>query len=156
MFNDFRYALRQLRKNPGFTAAALLTLALSIGANTAVFSVVDSILLRPLPYADPDRLVMLFNSRPRLGIGRGNASMADYLDWKRGSRSFQSLDAVENNAFTKGRFTWTGDGGEPEQIVGLKVTATFFETLGVRPIVGRSFAVGDDQPGQPLTVVVSE
>src|SRR4030095_4910849 len=144
MYNDLRYAIRQLSKNPGFTAAALLTLALGIGANTAVFSVVDSVLLRPLPYTDPDRLVMLFNARPQLGIVRGNASMADYLDWKRGSRSFQSLDVVESNAFTRGRCTCTGDGGEPEQIVGLKVTATFFETLGMRPIVGSSFTASDD------------
>jgi predicted permease len=156
LVRDVRYAIRTLTRSPGFTLTALLALALGIGANTAVFSVVNSILLRPLPYADPDRLVMLFNSRPQLGIARGSASMADYLDWRARSRSFQSLDVAESNAFTNGRFTWTSDGGEPEQIVGLNVTATFFETLGVRPILGNTFTAGDDQPGRPLIVVVSE
>ncbi|MCI0366607.1 MAG: ABC transporter permease, partial [Phycisphaerales bacterium] len=153
---DVRYAARTLSHNPGFTLAALLALALGIGANTAVFSVVNSVLLRPLPYADPDRLVMLFNSRPQLGIERGGASMADLLDWRTQSRSFQSIDVIHINLFTNSRFTWTSDGGEPETIVGISVTATFFETLGVQPILGRSFTIGDDQPGRDLTVVLSE
>src|SRR5262245_53789339 len=123
---DVRYAWRTLARSPGFTLTALLALALGIGSNTAVVSVVNRVILRPLAYADPDSLVMLFNSRPRLGINSGSASVADFLDWKTGSRSFQTLDVAESNLFTNGRFTWTGDGGEPEQIVGLNVTATFF------------------------------
>jgi hypothetical protein len=78
---------------------------------------------------------MLFNSRPLLGTTRGSASLADFLDWQKGNQSFESLDVFEINAFTSGRFTWTGDGGEPQQVVGSRVSATFFETLGVRPLI---------------------
>jgi putative ABC transport system permease protein len=153
---DIRYALRTLSRSPGFTVTALVALALGIGANTAVFSVVNSVLLRPLPYAEPDRLVMLFNSRPLLGTTRGSASLADFHDWRKGNRSFESLDVFEINSFSSGRFTWTGDGGEPQQVVGFRVSATFFETFGVRPLLGNGFAAGDDEPGKPDTVVVSE
>ncbi len=147
---DIRYAARGLRRNPGFTLIAVTVLALGIGANTAVFSVVDGVLLRALPYPDPGRLVMVFDSFQQQGAERGPACVADFLDWKARSRSFQGLDAVGNN-----RFTLTGD-GEAEQIVGLGVTATFFETLGVRPLAGRTFASGEDQPGRTPTVVLSE
>src|SRR5688572_3918787 len=147
---DVRYALRSLARNPGFTLAALLALALGIGANTAVFSVISGVLLRPLPYADADRLVMVFDSFEQQGMELGPACMADFLDWKARNRSFQTLDAVANN-----RYTITGD-GEAEQIVGLAVTATFFETLGSRPLHGRTFAAGEDQPGRTQTVVLSE
>lgn len=156
LLRDIRYALRTLARSRGFTATALLALTLGIGANSAVFSVVSGVLLRPLPFANPDRLMMLFNSRPSLGIQRGGASVADFLDWRERSRSFQTIDVFEFNRFTNGRFTWTGDGHDPEQVVGLSVSATFFETLGVRPLIGAGFAAGDDQPGKPSTVVVSE
>jgi macrolide transport system ATP-binding/permease protein len=156
LIRDIRYAVRTLTRSPGFTLAALLALALGIGANTAVFSVINAVLLRPLLYADPERLVMVFSSRPNLGIGRGTASMADFLDWRAGSRSFQTLDAVEMNRFTNGRFTLTGDGADAAQAIGLSVTATFFETLGARPLLGRTFSAGEDQPGRAPTVVLSE
>ena len=152
---DIRYAGRTLTRSPGFTLAAILALALGIGANTAVFSVVNGILLRPLPYADPDRLVMVFDSFRQQGAARGSASMADFLDWKAKSRSFQALDAFEINRFTNSRFTLTGD-AEPEQVIGYSVTSTFFETLGSRPILGRAFTAGEDAPGRDLTVVLSE
>jgi putative ABC transport system permease protein len=145
---DVRYAVRTLSRTPGFTLAALLALAVGIGANTAVFSVVNGVLLRPLPYADPDRLVMIFTSRPH--SGRGNASVAEFLDWKSASRSFETLDAVDQS-----RFTLTGD-GEAVQVSALSVTATFFETLKARPLLGRTFATGEDQPGRDPTVVLSE
>ena len=147
---DVRYALRTLARNPGFTLTALLALALGIGANTAVFSVINGVLLRPLPYADADRLVMVFDSYEEQGMERGPGGIADFLDWKARNRSFQTLDAVATN-----RYTITGD-GEAEQIVGLAVTATFFETLGARPLHGRTFAAGEDQPGSTPTVVLSE
>ncbi|MGH8637539.1 MAG: ABC transporter permease, partial [Burkholderiales bacterium] len=145
---DVRYTVRGLARSPGFTVAALLALALGIGANTTVFSVVNGVLLRPLPYADPDRLVMLFTSRPH--SERGNASVAEFLDWTAASHSFETLDAVD-----PGRFTLTGD-GEAVQISGLSVTATFFETLKARPLLGRTFVNGEDQPGRDPTVVLSE
>jgi putative ABC transport system permease protein len=149
ILRDARYGLRALVRSPGFTSISLLALALGIGVNTAVFSVVDSVLLRPLPYADPDRLVMIGNQ-----AARGAASLADFLDWSK-SRSFETLDAFEINRFTNSRFTLTGD-GEPEQVVGYRVTAGFFDTLGVKPLLGRTFAVGEDQPGRPPVVVLSE
>lgn len=155
LIRDVRYALRTLARNPGFTLAALLALALGIGANTAVFSVVNGVLLRPLPYRNPDRLVMVFNSFNREGAGRSGAAVADFLDWRARSRSFQTLDAFEFNRFTNGRFTLTGD-AEPEQVIGLSVTATFFETLGIRPILGRTFAADEDQPMRAPAVVLSE
>ena len=150
LLQDARYAVRTLSRSPAFSVVALLALALGIGANTAVFSVVNAVLLRPLPFAEPDRLVMVFNYRPR-----GSASIADFLDWRARSRSFQSLDAFEVNPFTNNRFTWTGD-GEPEKVVGYRVTAGFFRTLGVQPILGRTFVAGEDDPGRSRTVLLSE
>jgi putative ABC transport system permease protein len=148
LVRDLHYALRTLARNPGFTVASLLALALGIGTNTAVFSVVHAVLLRPLPYPDSDRLVMLFTSRPH--GERGNASVAEFLDWRAASRSFETLDAVD-----PGRFTLTGN-GEAVQISGLSVTATFFETLKARPLLGRTFVTGEDQPGRDPTVVLGE
>ena len=150
LVRDVRYAVRTLTRNPGFTLAALLALALGIGANTAVFSVLNSVLLRPLPYADPDRLVMIFDSFQQQGLEHGPAGIADFLDWRARARSFHTLDAIANQ-----RFTLAGD-GEAEQIAGMSVTATFFETLAIRPLLGRTFAADDDQPGRAQTVVISE
>jgi putative ABC transport system permease protein len=150
LVRDVRYAVRTLAHSPGFTLAALVALALGIGANTAVFSVVNTVLLRPLPFADPDRLVMVFNYTPR-----GAASMADFLDWRARNQSFETMAVFEVNPFTNSRFTWTGD-GEPEQVAGYRVTAGFFDTLGVRPILGRTFTAGEDEPGRPRAVVLSE
>jgi predicted permease len=149
-WREARYAVRTLGRSPGFTLAALLALGLGIGVNTAVFSVVNSVLLRPLPFPESERLVMIFNSRPLLGIKSSGASMADYLDWRARSRSFQSLDIFNIN-----RFTLTG-GGEAEQIVGMSVTSTAFEALKVQPLFGRTFMAGEDEPGRPLAVVLSE
>ena len=148
--HDLRYAFRTLARSPGFTAAAVLALALGIGANTAVFSVINGVLLRPLPYPGADRLVMVFDSFPQQGMEHGPACIPDFLDWKARSRSFQGLDAVATN-----RFTLTGD-GEAEQIVGAAVTAGFFDVLGVRPLLGRTFSAGEDQPGRAQTVVIGE
>ena len=125
----------QVTRNPGFTFAALFALALGIGANTAVFSVLNGVLLRPLPYADPDRLVMVFDSFQQQGMERGPAGIADFLDWRARARSFQTLDAIANQ-----RFTLVGD-GDAEQITGMSVTSTFFETLASPCcLLGRTFA----------------
>jgi predicted permease len=150
LVRDIHFAVRTLTRNPGFTLATLGALVVGIGANTAVFSVLNGVLLRPLPYADPDRLVMIFDSFQQQGMERGPASIADFLDWKAHSRSFRRLDAIANQ-----RYTLTGD-GEAEQIPGLSVTASFFETLGVQPLLGRAFADGDDQPGRAQTVLIGE
>ena len=154
LFRDIRYGARTLGRNPGFTVAALLALGLGIGANTAIFSVFNGVLLRPLPYSDPDDLVMIFEQRALQGrsLDRSFASVADFLDWKSQSHSFQTLDAI---GIVNGRFTLSGE-GDAEQVVGSSVTSTFFETLGVRPLLGRTFIAGEDQPGLPQRAVISE
>jgi hypothetical protein len=108
LVRDVRYAMRTLARSPGFTLAALLALALGIGANTAVFSVVNAVLLRPLPFADPDRLVMVFNYTPR-----GAASMADFLDWRARSQSFETIAVFEVNPFTNSRAIRSSPGPRP-------------------------------------------
>lgn len=150
LVRDIRYALRGWRRNPAFTLSALGALALGIGANTAVFSVLQGVLLRPLPVHNPDRLVMIFDAFQQQGVDRGPACIADFLDWKARARSFQSLDAIAGQ-----RFTLTGE-GEAEQLAGSSVTAGVFDTLGVQPILGRAFAPGDDKPGAPRKTLISE
>jgi putative ABC transport system permease protein len=148
--NEIRHSLRTLARSPGFTLAALLALALGIGANTAVFSVIQGVLLRPLPNPNSDRLVIVQDAFEQQGMDLGPGCIADFLDWKARSRSFQTLDA-----FGRNRFTLTGD-GETEQVIGLDVTASFFQTLDARPLLGRTFSSGEDQPGRPPTVVLGE
>ncbi len=147
---DFRFAWRMLRKSPGFTAVAAITLALAIGANTAIFSVLYPALLRPLPYRQPDRLVTIGENRRQLPCCSFASSYPDYLDWKSGAKSFQSLAG-----FSLDGFTLTGD-GEPRTIFGAMVTTNFFSTLGVKPLLGRDFAAGEDLPegsGPAFTIV---
>ena len=150
LVRDVRYAVRALGRTPQFTLAALLALALGIGATTAIFSVVNGVLLRPLPYRHSGRLMVIYDSFQQQGMEHGPGGIADFLDWKSRAHSLESLDAVAFN-----RFTLVGD-GDAEQIIGLGVTSTFFDTLGVRPRLGRTFQPGDDQPGRPASVVISE
>jgi predicted permease len=140
---DFRFGLRMLRKSPGFTIVAVLTLALAIGANTAIFSVLYPALLRPLPYRQPDQLVTIGENRRQLRCCSFTSSYPDYLDWKQTAKGFQSLAG-----FSLDGFTMTGD-GEPRTIFGAMVTTNFFSTLGVKPLLGRDFAAGEDLPEGP-------
>jgi macrolide transport system ATP-binding/permease protein len=144
---DFRFAIRQLRKNPGFAAAAILILTLGIAASVAIFSFVDAALIKPLPYKNPSRLVVLFESTP-LGP-RFHLSHLDYLDWKRENTVFQSLDV-----FTPYGFMLQTPAGT-QQADGSSVSAGFFRTLGVTPILGRDFRSGEDQPSAPYTALIS-
>ncbi|HEX3236415.1 MAG TPA: ABC transporter permease [Gemmatimonadales bacterium] len=128
---DLRYALRALRQSPAFSLAAILTLALGLGANTAIFSLVNAVLLRPLPYANADRLVLAWGHHP--AIGRETASLPDFLDWRSGSRAFERLAAL-----AKSRYIVAG-GGEPELVPGAVATTNLFRTLGVAPALGRDF-----------------
>jgi putative ABC transport system permease protein len=137
---DFRFGLRMLRKNPGYTAVAIITLALAIGANTAIFSVVYPVLLRPLPFRDADRLVTIGEGRHQVGCCSYLASYPDFLDWKRSAKSFQSLAGYAPDAFTI-----TGN-GDPKTMFCAMVTTNFFSTLGVSPALGRDFAAGEDLP----------
>jgi putative ABC transport system permease protein len=147
---DLRYALRMMRRRPGVTAAAVLTLALGIGTNTAIFSVVDAVLLKPLPYSSSDRLVFVslaFNT----GFGeRTSLPVADFLAWR------ASNHACEYVAANTGSESVAVSGvGETEAVVATAATAQFFEALGVKATVGRVWHDGDDEPGRPATVVVS-
>ncbi|WP_254062142.1 ABC transporter permease [Acidobacterium sp. S8] len=144
---DFRFALRQLRKNPGFAATAILILTLGIGASVAIFGFVDAALIKPLPYKNPNRLVVLFESIP-LGP-RFHLSYPDYVDWKRENKVFQSLDVYAPYGFMRSTSTGT------EQAVGARVSDGFFRTLGVVPVLGRDFRQGEDQKNSPRAVLLS-
>ncbi len=148
LLQDLRFALRMLRKNSGFTAIAILTLALGIGANTALFSVVNGVLLNPLPYDHPDRLVAIY-ARTR-DFKFSSISYPNFLDWCRYNQSFSSLAA-----FRMDSFNLTGM-GEPERLKANMVSAPFFTILGVKPRIGRSFVEQEDQLGGPPVALISE
>jgi predicted permease len=139
LVQDVRYGLRMLARNPGFTAVAVLALALGIGANTAIFSVINGVLLRPLPYHDPDRLMRLSESSP--GFQTMSVACPNFVDWKDQSRSFASLAA-----FRWEDYDVTG-GGQPEHLSGKMVSADFFRVLGINPVLGRNFDARTDRLG---------
>jgi len=147
--HDVRYAVRALIKNPGFAAVAIFTLAVGIGANTAIFSVANALLLRPLPYARPDRLVTIDMQRKDPGDSGGPLSWPRFNQIDRGQRSFSSLAA-----FTEETFTLTGR-GDPVQLAAARVSWNFFDTLGVRPAAGRAFRREEDKPGGDNVVLLS-
>jgi putative ABC transport system permease protein len=149
LFQDLRYAIRMLIKNSGFAAISILALALGIGANTAIFSVVNSVLIRPLQFSEPDRLLMTYATDPSIGQERIPFCVADFLDWRSQNRVFEKVAAFSSN-----RFTYTG-GESPEQLPGAWVTADFFEALGQQPELGRTFLPDEDQPGRAPVVIVS-
>ena len=150
LMQDVRYALRTMRRSPGFTAIVVATLALGIGANTAIFSIVDGVLLRPLPYPDADRLAGVFSHFAAVSVPRGNFAVADFLDLR---AQLKSLDKF--SAYSYRRWTITGS-GEPEILAGAGVTSSFFSVLGVHPVVGRTFFDGEDKPNATPLVVISE
>src|SRR5215471_1629031 len=152
IFQDFRYALRQLRKNPAFAAVAVLTLALGIGANTAIFSVVNGVLLKPLPYKEPDRLVRVWHVPPAKsfpGIPTFTVSAANFLDWQNQNHVFDRM-----TIYSFRNFTVTGS-GNPLQVNACAVSATFFPLLGVEPLLGRTLLPEEDQQGKANVVVLS-
>jgi predicted permease len=139
LVQDIRYAIRMLRKSPGFAAIAILTLALGIGANTALFSVVNGVLLNPLPYSHPGELAALYGKSP--GFDRAPIGYLNFLDWQRDTHSFSSMALYHNEDYN---FVGTG---EAERLSGYMISADFFSTLGVKPILGRTFLPEDDQLG---------
>jgi len=149
LLHDLRYGLRMLAKNPGFTAVAVLTLALGIGANTAIFSVVNAVLLRPLPYRHADRLVIVWEQNLSRGWTTNIVSTANFDDWRRQNTVFSDMAAVAS-----GSFNLTGV-GEPMEIGGERVTANLFALLGVQPIRGRGFVPADDDPSSPPVAIIS-
>ena len=154
LWQDVRYGLRMLTKSPGFTAIAVLALALGIGANTAIFSVVNALLLRPLPYQDPDRLVVLWETNPNLSSvflrTHNEASPANFLDWQQQQTVFEQLAAFRWNDYNL-----TGSGDAPEQLTGNPVTANMFDVLKVRPLIGRTFRPEESDPKSERVVMLS-
>jgi predicted permease len=140
LLQDIRFAFRMLRKSPGFTAVAILTLALGIGANTAIFSIVDAVLLRPLPFKNPSRLVMLWESLPEIGFPKITASAPDIMFYEHEQKSFESMGAFQNEALDV-----SGGSGEPERIVAARVSASLFPLLGVSPLIGRTYTEAEDK-----------
>ncbi len=150
LFQDVRYGLRMLAKNPGFTAVAVITLALGIGANTAIFSVANAVLLRPLPYKQPDELVKIYSAMSTGGWG-WFAAPADFLDWKVQNQVFEDIAAIDWDADP---ILSPSQGGEAVKVQGMRVSANFFSILGVQPALGRVFALEEDQPGRDNVVVL--
>ena len=147
---DVRYGLRMMRKAPGFTAVAVLTLALGIGANSGMFGIIYGLLYRPLPYPDESRIAAVHLHFSPQNNPRGNLSLADFVDWKNGNTAFEQV-AI----YGRSRFTLTGE-GEAEQVAGAAVTADYFSILGLKPVLGRAFQPGDDSAASPNLVLISE
>jgi putative ABC transport system permease protein len=150
LLQDLRYGIRVLRKNPGFTLVAVLTLALGIGANTAIFSIVNAVILRPLPFKEPDRIMLLQGNNPQRQLEQFPVSPPDFLDWKSQSRSFSEMAAFESTIFRH-----TADTGA-ERLNGYSVSANFFDLMGEKPLLGRVFTAEEERPGSDMVAVLSE
>lgn len=148
VLRDVAYSLRTLARSPGFTIITLLTLALGIGANSAMFSVVQGVILAPLPYPDPSRLVFLWQTRP--GIAQLDVSEPNFEDWQRNARSFEHMSAIAFHSFN------LTSPGSAEHLMGMRVSAAFLSTLGIHPALGHDFTANDDEPNAPPVVLVSD
>ena len=149
LLQDLRYSVRSLAKTPGFFAAAVLSLAIGIGANTAVFSIVDALLLRPLPYKDAERLVILWNRSPGLNITEDWFSTAQYFDIKTSHRGLEQVAIAIG-----GNYNLTGY-GDPERVGTIRVSSNLLPMLGLHAEQGRMFVADEDQPGHPATALLS-
>ena len=149
-WQDLRYGLRVLLKNPGFTAVAVIALALGIGANSAIFSVVNTVLLRPLPYKDPERLVMVWEDDAKHGYPNDTPAAANYIDWREQNQVFEGMAAIADQSFNL-----TG-AGDPERLDGRRVSASLFPLLGVEPQLGpRVHCPKKTSPARTSVVVLS-
>ena len=148
LLKDIRFGVRMLIKNPGFAVVAIIALALGIGATTAIFSVVNAVLLRPLPFKDPDSLMMIRETKlpqfPEFSVAPGN-----FLDWQKQNTVFEQMAAINTSPFN---LIGTG---EPERLQGQRVTDGFFAMLGAQPQMGRVFMPEEDQPGHSNVVILS-
>ena len=151
LLQDLRYAARLLRRAPLFTLAVVCTLMLGIGATTTIFSVVNAVILTPLPFGASERLVQIAEKNDRLGLPTFSSSAANYLSWKGRAHAFESMGAA-----SFGSYNLTGDGGEPEQINGAPITTSLLTVFGLRPVRGRDFRAGDDVTGAPAVALISE
>ncbi|MBV8856417.1 MAG: ABC transporter permease [Acidobacteria bacterium] len=149
LLQDLRFGARMLWKRPGFTAVAVLTLALGIGANTAIFSLVNAVLLKPLPFPEPERLVMLWEDATRIGFPQNTPAPANFVDWKTQTKSFEAVAALSFESFNLTGY------GEPQRLNGNGVSAELFPLLGVRPALGRGFTAEEEKPGSDNVVILS-
>ena len=147
LFQDLRYALRMLSKSPGFTTVAVLTLALGIGANTAIFSIVNAVLLHPLPFKDPSRLVLLHEGIPKMGYPKMDFSVPDLAVFARAQKSFTAIAAFHTEHVD------ISGHGEPERVIASRVSASLFPMLGAQPMMGRTFTQDEDAPGHALAIL---
>jgi putative ABC transport system permease protein len=147
LITDLRYGLRLLRRSPVFAVVTMGTLALGIGATTAIYSIVESVVRRPLPYRDPERVVMVWEDSSYVGFPRNTPAPANYFSWKEMNRVFEDIAA------TRGASANLTTGGPPEQVIGRRVTSNFFSVLGVQPVVGRTFTEEENRSGAPVTLI---
>ena len=153
MLTDFRYALRTLFRAPGFTSVAVVVLALGIGANTAVFSVINAVLLRPLPYPQSERLVLI---RERMTLSPyGSVSLPNYLDWRAAQRSFTDLAIINRGSYSLAS-TGGSSSGAPERVNSVDASANLLTVLGLHPELGRDFVEAEDTPGGPKVLLISD
>ncbi len=150
MLTDLRYALRMMRRSPLFTAAVVLTVALTIAANTTIFSIVNAVILRPLPYTNPSRIVQVAEKKEKAGIPAFGASVLNFASWREQTRDLSVL-----GAFGGGPYTLTG-GGEPEQLVGATISPSLMRVLGVAPVAGHAFVDDDEKPGAAAVAMIGE
>src|SRR3954465_5474126 len=150
LLHDIRYGVRMLLKHKGFTAVAVIALALGVGANTAIFSLVNGVLLRPLPFPNAERIVYFEGKNPSAGITDSNISFLDFTDWSQQTDLFKSTAA-----FWTGSANLGADGAEPERVPRAGVTTGFFSVLGVQPFLGRAFLPEDDKPGTTSAAIIS-
>jgi putative ABC transport system permease protein len=152
LWQDLRYGARMFLKNPGFTLVAIVTLALGIGANTTIFSVINSLLLKPIPFPEADRLVLVWQSQVNDPKNRNIVSAPNYLDWRRQNDVFAEMAIFDSAG--KG-YDLSGE-SEPERVSGVRVSAGFFDVLGAKPRLGRTFLLEEEQPGKHQVVVLSD
>jgi ABC-type antimicrobial peptide transport system permease subunit len=147
LWQDIQYALRMLRKSPGFTLVAILTLAIGIGANTSIFSVVHAVMLRPLPFDRPQDLIMIWGTTPN--IDKESASYPDFADWRDQAKSFENIAGFFNQDAN------LSDTEQAERVNGYRVSANLFRTVHVQPVLGRDFVNQDDRYGAPRVAILS-
>src|SRR5690349_12397140 len=151
VMNDLRFAFRQLIKYPGFTLIAIFALALGIGANTAIFSMVNAVLLRPLPYPEADKLILIRECST--AFARGAVGYMNWVDWHASQRSFTDLALVRRENFN---FSMGSGVGAPERIKGIRVSARFLSTIGIKPELGRDLTTAEDLDGAPNVALISD
>src|SRR5688572_12162099 len=148
LLRDLKFSIRSLLKHPGFTAVAVLTLALGIGANTTIFSTVDALILHPFDFPNQDRLVVVWEQNRSVGMNRGSVAPGNFVEWREQNQVAEQLVAIQQKSFD------LSDGSQPERFPGYGVTQGFFEALGVKAARGRTILPADSQPGREQVVVL--